>query len=66
MTSNAKKFRLNFEGGQTTGINSITLPADSTGQPADGAWYTLSGTRLSAKPAAPGIYVNGGRKVIIK
>ena len=66
MTSNAKKFRLNFEGGQTTGINSITLPADSTDQSADGAWYTLSGTRLSAKPAAPGVYVNGGRKVIIK
>ena len=66
MTSNAKKFRLNFEGGQTTGINSITQPADSTGQSADGAWYTLSGTRLSAKPAAPGVYVNSGRKVIIK
>ena len=66
MTSNAKKFRLNFEGGQTTGINSITQPADSTDQSADGAWYTLSGTRLSAKPAAPGVYVNGGRKVIIK
>lgn len=66
MTSNAKKFRLNFEGGQTTGINSITQPADSTDQSADGAWYTLSGTRLSAKPAAPGVYVNSGRKVIIK
>ena len=66
MTSNAKKFRLNFEGGQTTGINSIMQPADSTGQSADGAWYTLSGTPLSAKPAAPGVYVNSGRKVIIK
>lgn len=66
LSSNAKKFRLIFEDGQTTGINSITLPADSTDQSADGAWYTLSGTRLSAKPAAPGVYVNGGRKVIIK
>ena len=66
LSSNAKKFRLIFEDGQTTGINSITLPADSTDQSADGAWYTLSGTRLPAKPAAPGVYVNGGRKVIIK
>ena len=66
LSSNAKKFRLIFEDGQTTGINSITLPADSTDQSADSAWYTLSGTRLSAKPAAPGVYVNGGRKVIIK
>lgn len=66
LSSNAKKFRLIFEDGQTTGINSITLPADSTDQSADGAWYTLSGTRLSVKPAAPGVYVNGGRKVIIK
>ena len=66
LSSNAKKFRLIFEDGQTTGINSITLPADSTDQSADGAWYTLSGTRLPAKPVAPGVYVNGGRKVIIK
>lgn len=30
------------------------------------AWYTLSGQRLSSKPAKAGIYIVGGQKVIIK
>ena len=30
------------------------------------SWFTLDGRRLQAKPTAPGIYVNNGRKVVIK
>ena len=30
------------------------------------AWYTLNGTRLSGQPTRKGIYVNNGKKVIIK
>ena len=30
------------------------------------AWYTLDGTRLSGQPTQKGIYVNNGKKVIIK
>ena len=30
------------------------------------AWFTLSGTRLSAQPTKPGLYIHGGRKVVIK
>ena len=29
-------------------------------------WFTLDGRRLQAKPTAPGIYINNGRKVVIK
>ena len=29
-------------------------------------WYTLSGTRLNGKPATKGLYINNGRKVVIK
>jgi hypothetical protein len=29
-------------------------------------WFTLDGRRLQAKPTAPGIYLNNGKKVIIK
>lgn len=29
-------------------------------------WYTLDGTKLSAPPTKPGIYICGGRKVVIK
>ena len=32
----------------------------------DSAWYTLSGTRLDAQPTAKGLYIHGGRKVVIK
>ena len=29
-------------------------------------WYTLDGARLSGKPSSKGIYINNGRKVVIK
>ena len=32
----------------------------------DASWYNLQGVRLSEKPTAPGIYVHGGKKVVIK
>ena len=30
------------------------------------AWYTLDGVRLSGKPSKKGLYINNGRKVVIK
>ena len=30
------------------------------------AWYTLDGVRLSGKPSTKGIYINNGKKVVIK
>ena len=32
----------------------------------EGVWYTIDGRMLSGKPTTKGIYVNNGRKVIIK
>ncbi|MBR1394785.1 MAG: hypothetical protein IJ559_03905 [Prevotella sp.] len=32
----------------------------------DNSWYTLDGRKLVAQPAARGIYVNNGRKVVIR
>ena len=31
-----------------------------------GAWYTIDGKRLGSRPAAKGIYLFGGKKVVIK
>ena len=31
-----------------------------------GAWYTVNGVKLSGKPTMKGIYVNNGRKVVVK
>ena len=65
-SSNAKQFRLIFEDGETTGIESIVLPSDNARTADSEAWYTLLGTRLPAKPATAGIYIHGGRKVVVK
>ena len=32
----------------------------------DYIWYTISGIRLPVKPTAPGIYINGQKKVVIR
>ncbi len=50
---------LNFDG-ETTNINANVNPNANSG------WYTLDGCRLNGKPTTSGIYVNNGRKVVIK
>ena len=65
-SSNAKQFRLIFEDGETTGIDSIVLPSDSARTADSEAWYTLLGTRLPAKPATAGVYIHGGRKGVVQ
>ena len=66
LSRNAKQFRLIFEDGETTGIDSIVLPSDNARTADPEAWYTLLGTRLPAKPATAGVYIHGGRKVVVK
>ena len=50
---------------EASGIESLTPDAAPKAQSAD-HWFTLDGRRLEAKPTAPGIYVNNGKKVVIK
>ena len=65
-TAHVREFNLNFEDGtQTTGIIGHTDNTDNTDK-ADAAWYTLDGRKLDAKPSSKGIYIHGGRKVVIK
>ena len=45
-----------------TSVNSIA--ADNAN--ADNNYYTLTGIRLPQRPAQPGIYINGQRKVVIR
>lgn len=44
----------------STAIETISATAASN------TWYNLQGVKFNGKPAAPGIYINGGKKVIIK
>ena len=56
--------RMNFEESETSGIVSTTDRTDFTDK-AD-AWYTVNGVKLSGKPTMKGVYIHGGRKVVIK
>ena len=49
--------------GTTTAINGID--ADGEVVKADG-WYNLNGVKLQGVPTQKGIYINGGKKVVIK
>lgn len=45
-------------------VGGITSPVMS--QDNDPYWYTMEGRRLNARPSAPGLYIHGRRKVIIR
>lgn len=65
--NNVKEFMLNF-GDETTGIiemetNSSLFNLHSSFRE---GWYTLDGRKLSGKPSQKGIYINNGKKIIIK
>jgi len=49
--------------GSVTAINVVN--ADALKQNAEG-WYTINGMKLNAAPTEKGIYINNGKKVIIK
>jgi hypothetical protein len=50
-------------GTETTSLSPVPSPSrEGSSQ----RWYTLDGRKLNGKPTKKGIYVNGGRKVVIK
>ena len=59
-----KNFVLNFGDGETA-IQEIVNGKSSNGKSL-GAWYDLSGRKLSGKPAQCGIYINNNKKSFIK
>ena len=52
-----------LSGTVTTGIGGIT--AEPTQTAAGDAWYTLQGVRIT-RPTAPGVYIRGGRKYVVR
>lgn len=52
---------LNFGDEGTTTLNSLSL-----GEGRGDAWFTLDGRRLSGKPSHSGVYLNNGKKIVIK
>lgn len=60
----ASKFELVFEEG-TTGFRPIDNISSAKSKEND-QWYSVDGRRLNAKPVTKGIYINNGRKVVMK
>ena len=46
-----------------TGIAGIEADTDKNDSE---PWYTINGVELTEKPTAPGIYIHGGKKVVVK
>ena len=55
--------RLVGSNGETTAIGELDT---KTGEISMDGWWTLDGIRLSGKPAKRGIYINNGRKIVVK
>jgi hypothetical protein len=59
----ARQFVLNFGDGVATGIELLNFSQEEK----DGAsWYSVDGVKLNGKPTAKGLYIHGGRKIVIK
>ena len=59
------RIRLLGSNGETTGIVSLTPDPSPKGE-GSGYWYTLDGRKLQGKPTQKGLYINNGKKVVIK
>ena len=59
----ALTFTLNFEDGETTGI--VEVDGKQTATPAEGI-YNLQGVKLNGQPKQKGVYINNGKKMVIK
>ena len=58
-----KGFNLLFDG-EETAIDSGLV--EKVSEPTDTHWYTIDGRRLQAQPTQPGIYIRGGKKIVIR
>ena len=60
LTPSPARLKIVKRGG--TGIENIEYTTDSQ----SGVWHTLDGRRLSSKPTKKGVYLQGGKKVVVK
>ena len=62
-SANARAFVINFGDGETSGIQPIRMENGTT--PAEGT-YDLSGRRIQGQPTQKGVYIQNGKKVVVK
>ena len=59
----ARAFALSFDGEETTDIPEVSANSNEV---KDDVWYSLDGVRLSGKPTQRGMYINKGKKILVK
>ena len=74
--SGVRAFNLNFGDGEASGITTTDFLRPDGSKRAElertdytdkaGAWFTLDGRKLDGKPTKAGLYIHGGRKVVVK
>lgn len=57
--------RLVSRNSETTAIGTLDMETGELSFDSE-SWYTLDGVRLSSKPSKSGVYINNGKKVVIK
>ena len=62
-TNGVRAFNLNFGDGEASGITTTDY-TDYTDP--DDSWYSLDGRKLDKRPTKAGLYIYGGRKVVVK
>lgn len=61
-TETATARQIVFNGKQLTGISAVETAEEAE----TSVWYNLDGTRIEGKPSRKGIYLNNGKKYVIK
>jgi hypothetical protein len=66
-STDVRQFVLNFGDGQgeASGIVDIEHGTLNMEHSVGAGWYTLDGSKLDGKPAKKGLYIHGGRKVVV-
>ena len=59
----ARAFALSFVGEETTGILEVSANSNEV---KEDVWYSLDGVRLNGKPIQRGMYINKGKKIVVK
>jgi hypothetical protein len=59
-----RAFNLNFGGKESQGISDATR-LNNNEERINNKWYTLDGVRLDAQPTKKGLYIHGGKKVVV-
>ena len=65
-TNGVRAFNLNFGDGEASGITTTDYTDYTDYTDSDDSWYSLDGRKLDKRPTKAGLYIYGGRKVVVK